>query len=742
MTKQLKQKLVGLYIAVSALIIGSAHAEIVIPQDAVVGLVLSGGGARGLAHVGVIRVLEAEGIQPQIVTGTSMGSIVGALYASGRSAAEIDRIARNMNWQTALSDASPRSDQPYPFRELEAGMNTDVRMSINKNGIAFPKGVIEGQHLEQELGELFQLEGKPLQFADLTRRYAAVAADLETGEAVIMNSGDVATAVRASMSIPGAIAPVDRDGLLLVDGGIANNMPVDLARKMGATFIIAVDVTAPLKKRDQLDSLFSIATQTTAFLVRLNTLEQRVNLRQDEILILPSLDGLGSAEFDKFDTIIDAGFQAALQTFDVESEQLELLEGDVEISDKSSPIISYVRIINNSVVSDDVIRAQIRQRLGQPFDRKQLERDLSRIYGLDYFSVVRYRLIENGDESGLEVTGVARDTGNSWLKLGLELADDFRGNSVVGLSTSVRAAGLNEYGGTAFGRMVLGTIPELEFRYLQPLTADLKYFIEPALGYKADQLDIYLDDFQPQPLSEYQKQDRWGAIAFGRSIWDGAGELRVGAVRQRGNLKFRSGLELGELEADNQNYDDGFYYGRIGWDTLDDLGFPNHGQRWSLSAEQHRTNLRAESDFTRVDLEGSFAFSVGRSTLLLEGDAQVSDSDTASFIDIPFIGGFLELSGLPPHSRFGRHRVLIRCVYYHRLDKNGPLPLGVPLYIGGSLERGNVWLERDNISWKNAIGAGSLFLGARTPLGPAYFSIGLTEEDDHSVSIFLGQRFR
>ncbi len=143
-----------------------------------------------------------------------------------------------------------------------------------------------------------------------------------------------------------------------------------------------------------------------------------------------------------------------------------------------------------------------------------------------------------------------------------------------------------------------------------------------------------------------------------------------------------------------------------------------------------------------MELDGTFAFSHGRHTLLLEGDAQISDSDEAGFVDIPFLGGFLELSGLPPRSLFGRHRALVRSVYYARLTRSGPLPVNVPLYFGFSLERGNVWLDRDDIAWSDAIGAGSLFLGARTPLGPAYLSFGLTEDDDSSVMIFLGQRFR
>ena len=713
-----------------------------VPEGATVGLVLSGGGARGLAHVGVIRVLEAQGIHPQIVTGTSMGSIVGALYASGRSADEIDQIARTMNWQEALSDASPRRDQPYPFRNLESGMNTDLRMSITKNGIAFPKGAIQGQHLERTLRALFSKDGAPLQFEDLPRRFAAVAADLETGEAVIMETGEVASAVRASMSIPGAIEPVKRDDKLLVDGGIANNMPIDLARSMGADFIIAVDVSSPLKNRDELNSLFGVATQITAFLVRENTVEQRKNLQPGEILILPELDGFGSASFDQADPIIDAGLRAALAHFELDEAELPELESYIHNVGDVLPVIDFIRIENSSVIADEVLAAQIHQPLGAPLDRKQLDQDLSRLYGLDYFKVVRYQVVEEQDETGLVISGVGRDTGNSWLKLGLELADDFEGNSVFGLAASLRAAGLNPYGGTAFGRVVLGTTPEIELRYLQPVSADLAYFVEPSMGYKADVLDIYVDALQQEPVSEYQKRDIWATFAVGRSLWNGAGEIRLGVTYESGELDFRTGFDLEQFGLDLSDYEDGFYFGQIGWDTLDNLGFPTTGYRWDLKSERHEPSLQAEDSFSRVEVEGTLPFTWGRTTMLLEADAEVSDSDEASFVDIPFIGGFLELSGLAPRSRFGRHRALVRSVVYHQLNENGPLPINVPLYLGMSLERGNVWLNRDDITWNNAIGAGSIFLGAKTPLGPAYLSYGRTDEGDRSFAIFLGQRFR
>lgn len=719
-----------------------AAESIEIPPGARVGLVLSGGGARGLAHVGVIRVLESRGIRPAVITGTSMGAIIGALYASGRSADEIERVARGMDWRQALSDASPRQYQPYNLRELEAGMTADLRISITRNGIAFPRGVIEGQHLELLLGQLFDAQGGPLQFSRMPVRFAAVAADLETGEQVVIDRGDVVSAVRASMSIPGALAPVERDGRLLVDGGVANNMPVDVARAMGADVIIAVDVSAPLRKRDELTSVFTVANQTMAFLVRLNTLNQRETLREGDVLITPDLREYTSAAFNQADGIIRAGLEAAEEALGAVVSEGSIASGSRPAGrTEEEPVIGFIRVVNDSPVGDEVVRAMISQPLGRPLERARIEDDITRLYGLDYFSLVRYRVVEDDGEQGLEVVCVARESGTSWLKLGLRLQDDFEGNSEFGLLASLRAAGLNRYGGTLFGRIELGTTPELELRFLQPLDPGLRYFIEPAAGYAAEVFDIYLDDLQEQPLSSYRKRERWISLSAGRLLWREVAEIRLGVVREYGSLDFRSGLDV-VAQGGSTSFQDGYYFARIGWDSLDDLGFPSEGARWNVTREQHDPDIGGADRFARMLTDFTLAATSGRNTFLLEGDSEISDSDEADFVDIPFIGGFLELSGLPPRSRFGRHRALLRGILYHRLDQDGPLPVGMPLYMGASLEKGNVWLDRDNITWDGAISAGSVFLGARTPLGPAYLSFGMTEEGDRGVALFLGERFR
>ncbi len=706
----------------------------VLPEQGRIGLVLSGGGARGLAHVGVLKVLEAEGIRPDIVVGTSMGSIVGGLYASGYSAGEIELIARQLDWSRTFDDAPPRRHQPYTVRQLDAGLNSDIRLSVTREGISLPRGVLQGQNLGLVLDELFQVNGDSLRLENLPIPFAAVAADLETGQAVVLDKGDVSLAVRASMSIPGALEPVEYGGRLLVDGGIANNMPVDVARAMGADVIIAVDVGAPLLAREQLRSLFSVAQQASGFLVRLNTVEQSRSLGEQDLLLQPALDDYSSLAFDQVDGIILAGEAAAREAFPRVG---EIAATAVEAVRDNRPRIDFIEVSNDSVIADEVVRNVIRQPLSAPLNMAMLEEDISRLYGLDYFRQVRYRVVRQGDRHGLLVICRKRQHGTTWLKLGLELSDDFHGNSDFSLGASLRASGLNRLGGTALVRGEVGTSPEIEARFYQPVDYGLRYFIEPAVGYRTEDIEFYLDQFQEEPFARYQRLERWAALSVGRLFWREVAEIRVGVERRRGEYDFRGGIDAGEDE-----YDEGFYFARIGWDSLDDLGFPREGARWSVTHEEFEPTLDAPDRYQRMHLDGTLALSFGRHTLLLEADASTLSDEEADVNDPPFIGGFLELSGLPPRSRFGRHRALARAVFYRQLNEQGPLPLGVPVYMGGSLEKGNVWLERESASWGEAISAGSVFIGARTPLGPAYLAYGVTEDEDYSFSLFLGQRFR
>jgi len=267
-------------------------------------LVLSGGGARGMAHIGVLKVLEELKVPIDCIAGTSMGAVVGGLYASGMTAAQIDTTIRSVDWQEAFRDAPPRRD--LAFRRKQDDRNFLVRLPLGlKHGtILLPKGFIQGQKLQETLRQLTLPFSNSTDFDLLPTPFRAVATDLETGKAVVMDKGDLAIAMRASMSAPGVFAPVESNGRLLVDGGLAENLPISVARAMHADILIVSDVSFPLLPRAALDSALSISNQMLAILVRKDSDRQRSSLSPQDILIEPTLGSATPTDFTSPSAVI------------------------------------------------------------------------------------------------------------------------------------------------------------------------------------------------------------------------------------------------------------------------------------------------------------------------------------------------------------------------------------------------------------------------------------------------------
>src|SRR5271154_2624356 len=337
-------------------------------------LVLSGGGARGMAHIGVLKVLEDLKIPIDCIAGTSMGAIVGGLYASGMTAQQIDATMRSVDWQEAFHDAPPRRD--LAFRRKEDDRNFLVRLPLGlKHGrILLPKGFIQGQKLQETLRQLTLPFGTSTNFDTLPTPFRAVATDLVTGNAVLMEKGDLAFAMRASISAPGVFAPAEMQGQLLVDGGLAENLPIDVARAMHADILIVSDVSFPLQPRAALDSALTISNQMLAILVRKDADRQRATLGPEDILIQPAIGTASSTDFSAAATTIAAGENAARSM----RSRLDMLSvGDAAYGEylkrragrePGLPEIKFVRVDDESARYEKIIMAEMQPLVGKPLD--------------------------------------------------------------------------------------------------------------------------------------------------------------------------------------------------------------------------------------------------------------------------------------------------------------------------------------------------------------------------------------
>ncbi|WP_460416287.1 patatin-like phospholipase family protein [Pseudomonas sp. microsymbiont 2] len=702
-----------------------------------IGLVLSGGAARGLAHIGVLKALEEQGVRIDAIAGTSMGAVVGGLYASGYSIAELEKLATTLDWQQALSDAPPRKDVPFRRKQDDRDFLVKQKLSFRDDGsLGLPLGVIQGQNLALLLESKLAHTADIRDFDKLPIPFRAVATDITTGEKVVFSRGHLPQVIRASMSIPAVFAPVELGGRLLVDGGMTDNIPVDVVREMGVDLAIVVDIGTPLRNRKQLATVVDVLNQSITLMTRRNSEEQLATLRREDILVQPPLASFGVTDFGRAQDMIDAGYRAT-RALDPRLASLRQAEGDSNLAVARSPklrtpIITAIKVENDSKVSDDVIRYYVRQPIGEPLDLDRLQTDMGTLYGLDYFDQVQYRVTHKGDEHTLVINARGRRGGTDYLRLGLNLSDDLRGDSAFNLGASYRVNGINRLGAEWLTRAQIGDEQELYSEFYQPLDVGSRYFIAPYLALGSQNVEATLDN---DPVAEYRLERYGFGLNVGRQIGT-YGEVRLGVGKAWGNAEVR----IGDQDLPKVSFNEGFYELKYSFDTFDNVYFPHSGEEIGLTVRKYDKSLDSDENYRQWLLNLDKAFSSGPNTLVL-GGRYGRTLDEAEVVTSSFVfGGARQLSGFRQDSISGQNMSLLRMVYYRRLTPRAYLPLDFPLYLGGSLERGRAW-NNDNEFDSGYINAASIFLGLETPLGPLNLSYGANDAHEKAVYLNLGHTF-
>jgi NTE family protein len=733
-------------------------------------LVLSGGGARGIAHVGVLKALEAMHVPIDCIAGTSMGAVIGGLYASGMTASQIDETIRSVDWQEAFRDSPPRRE--LAFRRKQDDRNFLVRLPLGlKHGhLLLPKGLIQGQKLEETLRQLTLPFDNSINFDQLPTPFRAVATDLVTGSAVLLDKGDLAIALRASMSAPGVFAPVEYQGKLLVDGGLAENLPIDVARAMHADVLIVSDVSYPLQARESLDSALSISNQMLAILVRKDADRQRATLTKQDVLIAPLLGPASSTNFSVPSSTIVAGEDAARAV----GAQLDALTVDEAAyhqylvrraaREPKLPQIQFVRVDQQSKRYEKTILAEMQPLLGKPLDLDELGQRITDLYGLGLFETLDYSLVTvppspvgadtpapggapaadaapgtvpgDGDEEGLEIRARRKSWGPNYLRFGLNLEDDLQGNSQYNAATRFIVTEINDLGAEFLADLQVGSNPKIDGEFYQPLTATRTWFVAPSMRVESRDLPIYTANVQ---TSDFRDREAEGDLDFGRNLGNW-GEVRVGFHRINGATRYR----YGDPDLVAGNYNEGEYFFKFSIDLLDNVHFPRAGQTFSLQWDADRSNLGADFASDRVKADYLWAHSTGRNTLLWWTSAGTTlDGDIKPTLLPEFysLGGFFNLSGLAPTSLFGPNYAITRTIYFRRISRGGEGFFEFPAYVGMSLELGNTWEHRGEMSFGSARKDASLFLAFDTFLGPVYLGSGYDTRGHSAYYLFLGRTF-
>lgn len=725
-----------------------------------IALVLGGGGAKGAAHIGVLRALEEMRVPVDIVIGTSMGAYVGGLYATGMSADEIEAIMMSVDWNAGYQDRVTRSDRRVRDKAHEDRYNLSTDLGFDLKSFKTPKGVVLGQSMQRILRTTSDNLPAFPSFDDLVIPYRSVATDVVTMTPVVLGSGHIADAMLASMSVPGALPPVQRDNMLLVDGGVVNNMPVDVAKSLGADFVIAVDISTDYSELEQLNSSFTVMNQLINFMVRNSTAQQIALMTDDDVLLTPQVGDMETTEFDRMGEALEKGYKSAQSMadslmalslsggqyqryIDRKQQRRRLLQyGDTLVIDK-------VVLNNQTELSDQVLMNRLNIKTGA-LDTKKLEASVQHLYALDRFETVNYRIEQENGSNILQVDVREKSWGPNFTDFRFAMEDDFSSDTNFSLGVSVNSTGLSDYGAELRTSVEIGTEKLAATQLFMPFTADQQFFSSLGVAYHVTDRDQRLFEDEPslEDTSNYfgitaltARYHDWvfeGALGWQPALWS---EFKVGARYYDSDIEVLNSSIGGD-------YKRRMVFAGLTLDTLDNKDFPRKGHflsaEYAYSYDKTWFDGEFENDETaQFDVTYQYAKSFDRHTLASKLNYGVITSRYGGLTIQPKdLGGFLNLSGLSRNALTGNNRAFGSLVYRYRLLDNDFGVFRSPVYLGASLEHGGVWNNPD-ISFSDVplYTSGSVFAGVDSPFGPIFVSYGRTENYDDSFYVILGSVF-
>ena len=728
-----------------------------------IGLVLSGGGARGLAHVGVLKVLEQERIPIDAIAGTSMGAIIGGLYASGLSAAELERELLALDWTTLFANRLPRETLSQRRKEEDFEISPALEVGVGRASgeLMLPIGSVSSRGLELLLRRYTLPVRQSPSFDALPIPFRAVATDMESGEAVIFRQGDLAQALRASMSVPGIFPPTEVDHRILGDGGLVNNLPVDVVRAMGVDLVIAVNIGTPLAGRDSLGTVLGLTSQMVNILTEQNVQRSIATLDPArDVLIAPPLGRLTSGDFDRAVDLVAAGEQhargllpqlAALRLGEIDWQAMRRSQ---RRPDDPPQAIASVRFEGQDITEPERLQGVLTVQPGQPFSVERAERDSRMLAASGDYLHVDYRLEDLPAGTGLVYRVEEKPWGPHYFRLGLDVQSDFAGRGEFNIKLSHNRHWLDDSGSEWRNRAQIGSIPRWFSELYVPLGAGSgpasDWFVAGWAEIERRRLTTYQPlqpDQSARALTVLGRQVR-GQVRMGLDLGQPLGDLgewRVGVVRDV--LSLDSEINAGTADAAS------FASGRsrewalrsgVVIDQLDHASFPRQGWRMKLGVQAGRRWLSGSADgasgatFHRMEADVTQVASLGRqtveTTLRLRHARQ---QEAVGQVGHYSLGGFHNLSGYETDQLSGNDALLGRLTWMLRLNRQPVLTRGV--FAGATLEAGNAWMSSRAVSLRDLRWGGSVFLGADTGLGPMYLGLTYAPRGRAGVYLMLGR---
>ncbi|WP_299019084.1 patatin-like phospholipase family protein [uncultured Photobacterium sp.] len=722
-----------------------------------VGVVLGGGGAKGAAHIGVLKALEEMQVPVDYIVGTSMGAYVGGLYATGMSADEIASLLTTVDWEKGYQDRVLRSDRRVREKQQEDRYQVSSEIGFDFWELKAPKGLVQGQSMGEILratsGNLPELKS----FDRLPIPFRAVATDIENLEPVVLDRGDLAEVMQASMSIPGLLPPMELGDKLLVDGGITNNLPISVVKEMGADIVIAVDISSNFKKRDELDNYFAVMDQLTDFMVRDNASRQIKLLTDKDVLIRPNIRGISTADFSLMPEAFESGYKAAVAY----EKQLQAMgrspwfQAYIERKQRKRRSLNHldeltiddIQLVNHSHYSEQVLLDRLQLNAGDEITSEELAESVRNLYALDRFGRIDYRIKKEGDENIIKLEVTEKSWGPHFIDLRFALEDDFENSTEYSMGVAFNVTGLSEAGAEWRSELEYGSSNRIATGLYLPFVQDQEWFSQVTAEYKLEDRHVSnlfeepsldnVDFFIPASFTDVTFDASFG---WQPELWQ---EFRLGFRYITGDIDFPRLVDL-SLDTTSLKRESKMGYINYNLDTLDDFMLPKSGNYLYLevagSDDTGKSQGEVETDFSmHFDVKWKGAYTTADHTFMGKAEIGRLDSRLIQLLYPQQIGGFLNLSGIPKNSLSGSNKLFTALIYrYHLLDQDFGL-FKSTVYLGSSVEWGGVYNNSD-LSLKEAplYFAGSVFSGITTPLGPLIVAYGQTEQNHGAFYVFFG----
>ena len=704
-----------------------------------IGVALSGGGARGFAHVGVLRGLETLRIPIDCIAGTSAGSAVGGAYASGLSPDAIEAALRSADWDHDMfDDDPPRQEQLQRRKSDDKSYILDLTLGYGDGEVRVPPGLISGQKIELFLNRMLGFSTQLDSFDRLPIPFRAIATDLVRGEMVSQDRGNLVTAIRASMAVPSVFAPVQSDGKLLVDGGLTRNLPVDVVRGLcKPDVVIAVDIGSPLLKREALNNIFGVSAQMVSILTEFNVRESLAQIGPDDVLIRPELGELGSSDFAQGVDGIPAGERSVSEV----AARLAALSATPETyaawrEQRAQRIVHDERFTGIRVTGTEAGTARrLLANAGLPeegeIDRAQIERAINVWNSSGDFDRIGYSLVPDGAGTSLEIDVQEKAWGPNYLRFGIAASADSNQNGVFDVAVGFRRPNFNRLGGEFKTLLQFGTVQRFGAEWFQPVnTGQARFFVVPSFLY--EKVPIWLFDGDTR-VAEYSVASTLGLLDAG--VQGRLGEIRTGVYGgTRSTWPVTGSRLLPEVDANVQ----GVRFNAV-YDQLDAADFPHTGQLFGLylNAENNQTSQFGDYTSRRGLVSLKQVVSFGDHTfagVFKAGEA----TDEISLNQVFSLGGFMNLTGLQVNELLGTSMRYASLSYYQQIVSL-PSPIGRGVYAGVALEAGRMRGLTTGLNEDGWIPGVTAFLGANTALGPVYVGYGAARYGNRLFYLFLGR---